>query len=148
MSKLSEPLKQFINAAHARPNTIPAPKGVSSVYEKIAREAGERKVGVKAWLCASVSSRLGLMSAEGGSCMWGCGEVVVVPLVNVADVGFDIGLDRRNDDDELPRIDVGALSIGDDGEWWEGESDGCGGVDEGGGVEVYWVQWGMFYPLP
>lgn len=55
MSKLSEPLKQFINAAHARPNTIPAPKGVSGVYERIAREAGERKVGVKAWLCASVS---------------------------------------------------------------------------------------------
>lgn len=55
MSKLSEPLKQFINAAHARPNTIPAPRNVGSVYEKIAREAGERKVGVKAWLCASVS---------------------------------------------------------------------------------------------
>lgn len=56
MSKLSEPLKQFINAAHARPNTIPAPKGVVGVYERIAREAGEKKVGLSAWLCASVSS--------------------------------------------------------------------------------------------
>lgn len=54
MSKLSEPLKQFINAAHARPNTIPAPRNVASVYEKIASEAGKNKVGLPAWLCASV----------------------------------------------------------------------------------------------
>jgi hypothetical protein len=55
MSKLSEPLKQLINAAHARPNTIPAPKNVASVYERIASDAGSKKVGLPAWLCASVS---------------------------------------------------------------------------------------------
>lgn len=55
MSKLSEPLKQFINAAHAKPHTLPAPKNVASVYERIASEAGGKKVGLPAWLCASVS---------------------------------------------------------------------------------------------
>lgn len=55
MSKLSDSLKTFINAAHARPNTTPAPKHIRSVYEKIARDAGNKEVGLPAWLSASVS---------------------------------------------------------------------------------------------
>ncbi|KAK3636142.1 hypothetical protein LTR56_014305 [Elasticomyces elasticus] len=54
MSKLSEPLKAFINAAHARPNTTPAPRHIKSVYEKIAKDAGSKQVGMPAWLTASV----------------------------------------------------------------------------------------------
>ncbi|KAI7226867.1 hypothetical protein KC330_g8644 [Hortaea werneckii] len=54
MSKLSEPLKAFINAAHARPNTTPAPRHIGSVYEKVAQDASAKSVGMPAWLTASV----------------------------------------------------------------------------------------------
>jgi hypothetical protein len=54
MSKLSEPLKALINAAHARPNTIQAPKQIGSLYQKIAQEAASKNVGLPAWLTASV----------------------------------------------------------------------------------------------
>ena len=57
MSKLSEPLKALINAAHAKPNTLPAPKNIRSVYERLATEAGSKQVGLPAWLTASVSLR-------------------------------------------------------------------------------------------
>ena len=62
MSKLSEPLKAFINAAHARPNTTPAPKQIASVYEKVAKDAGAKQVGTPAWLTASVCARFILAS--------------------------------------------------------------------------------------
>lgn len=55
MSKLSEPLKALINASHVRPHTTPAPQNITSVYEKIANDATSKKVGLPAWLCASVS---------------------------------------------------------------------------------------------
>lgn len=54
MSKLSEPLKAFINSPHARPNTAAAPKHIASVYDKIATDAGAKKVGLPAWLSISV----------------------------------------------------------------------------------------------
>ena len=62
MSKLSEPLKAFINAAHARPNTTPAPRHIASVYERIAKDAGSKQVGLPAWLTASVREVLGFLS--------------------------------------------------------------------------------------
>ncbi|KAK5136682.1 hypothetical protein LTR08_002335 [Meristemomyces frigidus] len=55
MTKLSDPLKAFINAAHARPNTTPAPRQIASVYERIAKDAGGKGVGVPAWLTASTA---------------------------------------------------------------------------------------------
>ena len=54
MTKLSDPLKAFINAAHARPNTTPAPKHIASVYERIAKDAKGKGVGIEGWLTASV----------------------------------------------------------------------------------------------
>jgi len=60
MSKLSEPLKAFINAAHARPNTTTAPKHIRSVYEKVASNAGSKHVGLPAWLSASVQQLFSL----------------------------------------------------------------------------------------
>lgn len=62
MSKLSESLKTLINVAHVRPNTTPAPKNITSVYEKIASDANAKKVGLPAWLCASV--RLSLITYQ------------------------------------------------------------------------------------
>lgn len=56
MAKLSPALKALISAAHAKPNTLPAPPRIRGVYERL-RKDGEMKggVGVGAWLCLSVS---------------------------------------------------------------------------------------------
>ena len=54
MSKLSEPLKALINAAHSKPHTLPAPRQIGAVYSRFADDAGKRKVGLTAWLTASV----------------------------------------------------------------------------------------------
>ncbi|KAK0263763.1 hypothetical protein LTR12_008613 [Friedmanniomyces endolithicus] len=64
MSKLSEPLKAFINAAHARPNTTPAPRHIASVYEKIAKDAGSKKVGMPAWLTVSTAATMTMNSPQ------------------------------------------------------------------------------------
>ncbi|KAK1052435.1 hypothetical protein LTR12_014793 [Friedmanniomyces endolithicus] len=64
MSKLSEPLKAFINAAHARPNTTPAPRHIASVYEKIAKDAGSKKVGMPAWLTLSTAATMTMNSPQ------------------------------------------------------------------------------------
>ncbi|KAJ8603948.1 hypothetical protein MRB53_042015 [Persea americana] len=58
MSRLSEPLKALINAAHARPGPVPAPANAFALYEKIAADAAAKKVGLPAWLCASVRRRM------------------------------------------------------------------------------------------
>lgn len=55
MSKLSEPLKALINAAHSKPHTLPAPRQIGAVYSRFADDAGKKKVGLSAWLTASVS---------------------------------------------------------------------------------------------
>ncbi|KAI7541765.1 hypothetical protein KC331_g8374 [Hortaea werneckii] len=62
MSKLSEPLKAFINAAHARPNTTPAPRHIGSVYEKVAQDASAKSVGMPAWLTASTAATMTMNS--------------------------------------------------------------------------------------
>ena len=62
MSKLSEPLKALINAAHAKPHTLPAPKNIASVYDRFATDAAAKKVGLPEWLTASVSSIVTLFS--------------------------------------------------------------------------------------
>ena len=56
MSKLSEPLKALINAAHAKPNTLPATRQIASVYDKFASDATSKRIGLPAWLTASVST--------------------------------------------------------------------------------------------
>lgn len=56
MSKLSPALKALIAAAHAKPNTLPAPPQMRSVYEKLWKDAQRKEVGMPAWLCLSVSS--------------------------------------------------------------------------------------------
>lgn len=56
MSKLSEPLKTLINAAHALPNTIKAPPNIRTTYARIADSARSHNVGVPAFLTLSVST--------------------------------------------------------------------------------------------
>ena len=55
MSKLSEPLKALINAAHSKPHTLPAPHQIGAVYSRFADDAVSKKIGLPAWLTASVT---------------------------------------------------------------------------------------------
>ena len=54
MSKLSSSLKALISAPFARPNTLPAPPRIRSVYERLRQEALAKNVGTPAWLTLSV----------------------------------------------------------------------------------------------
>lgn len=56
MSKLSNGLKALINAPAARPNTVPAPSNITSVYSKIQQTAQSEHVSQPSWLALSVSS--------------------------------------------------------------------------------------------
>jgi hypothetical protein len=56
MSKLSPALKAAINAPFARPNTVPAPPNIRSVYQRISQEATSKKVGLLPWLTISVTT--------------------------------------------------------------------------------------------
>jgi len=119
MSKLSEPLKAFINAAHARPNTTPAPRHIASVYEKIARDAGSKKVGMPAWLTVSVRCILKLLSPH-------C-------------ICTNTPADRRDHDDELTTIPAGAVRLGDVSKLQQRTRQQSldGGVDARSWAEVY-----------
>ncbi|KAK7525482.1 uncharacterized protein IWZ02DRAFT_418175 [Phyllosticta citriasiana] len=62
MSKLSEPLKALINARFALPDVTPAPKSIHSVFERIARDAASKDVGVPAWLTIATATSMTLNS--------------------------------------------------------------------------------------
>ncbi|EHY56047.1 hypothetical protein HRR83_006574 [Exophiala dermatitidis] len=62
MSKLSEPLKQLINAAHAVPGTLKAPPNIRSTYSRIASSAKERGVGIPAWVTISTAATMTMNS--------------------------------------------------------------------------------------
>ncbi|KAK5108115.1 hypothetical protein LTR62_008769 [Meristemomyces frigidus] len=64
MSKLSEGLKAFINASHARPNTTPAGKTTLNVYNQIAKQAAANQVGLPAWLTATTATTMTLNSPQ------------------------------------------------------------------------------------
>lgn len=54
MSKLSEPLKALINAGFARPGPSPAPKGIRSLFDRIAKESASKNVATPCWLSIAV----------------------------------------------------------------------------------------------
>ncbi|OQU96723.1 hypothetical protein CLAIMM_02763 isoform 1 [Cladophialophora immunda] len=62
MSKLSEPLKQLINAAHALPGTLKAPPSIRSTYSQIAASARDRGVGIPAWVTFSTAATMTMNS--------------------------------------------------------------------------------------
>ncbi|KAJ4985840.1 Dol-P-Man:Man(5)GlcNAc(2)-PP-Dol alpha-1,3-mannosyltransferase 2 [Stagonosporopsis vannaccii] len=64
MSKLSPALKQLINAAHARPGPLPAPRNVQNVFKKIEQEATDRELGRPSWLAVSTAATMTLNSPE------------------------------------------------------------------------------------
>jgi hypothetical protein len=54
MSKLSPSLKALINAPAARPNTVPAPRNIQSIYAKIHQTAQAKNVSQSSWVALSV----------------------------------------------------------------------------------------------
>lgn len=62
--KLSPSLKSLINAAHARPGTVPAPRNIEALYAKIEREALARKLGRPSWLAISTAATMTMNSPE------------------------------------------------------------------------------------
>lgn len=64
MSKLSPALKGLINAPFARPGQTPAPANIRAVYERIAREAADKRYGRNPWLTLSAAATFTLNSPD------------------------------------------------------------------------------------
>ncbi|PSS23477.1 hypothetical protein M430DRAFT_117704 [Amorphotheca resinae ATCC 22711] len=64
MSKLSPALKALIAAPFARPNTLPAPPHIRSVYERLRTEAAAKKVGSAPWLALSTATTMTMNSPD------------------------------------------------------------------------------------
>ncbi|KAF7593028.1 hypothetical protein BBP40_012115 [Aspergillus hancockii] len=64
MSKFSNSLKALINAPKARPNTIPAPRSIQSVYQKIQLTAQSNNVSRPSWLALSTAATITMNSPE------------------------------------------------------------------------------------
>lgn len=62
--KLSPSLKSLINAAHARPGTVPAPRNISALYSKIEREALARNLGRPSWLAITTAATMTMNSPD------------------------------------------------------------------------------------
>ncbi|KAL2822706.1 hypothetical protein BDW59DRAFT_149352 [Aspergillus cavernicola] len=62
MSKLSPALKALINASAARPNTVPAPRNIQSVYAKIQQTAQTKNVSLSSWLALSTAATMTMNS--------------------------------------------------------------------------------------
>ncbi|KAL4922895.1 hypothetical protein BDW62DRAFT_207543 [Aspergillus aurantiobrunneus] len=62
MSKLSPGLKALINSPAARPNTIPSPRNIQSVYAKIQQTAQAKNVSQHSWLALSTAATMTMNS--------------------------------------------------------------------------------------
>lgn len=62
MSKLSEPLKALINAGFARPGPAPAPKGIRSLFERIAKDSAAKNVATPCWLTIATATSMTMNS--------------------------------------------------------------------------------------
>ncbi|GKZ35992.1 hypothetical protein AbraIFM66950_006865 [Aspergillus brasiliensis] len=64
MSKLSHQLKALINAPSARPNTVPAPSNIQSIYRKIQQGAQSQNLSQSSWLALSTATTMTMNSPE------------------------------------------------------------------------------------
>ncbi|KAL4979772.1 hypothetical protein BDW66DRAFT_148115 [Aspergillus desertorum] len=62
MSKLSPSLKALINSPAARPNTVPAPRNIRSVYAKIQQTARAKNVSRDSWIALSTAATMTMNS--------------------------------------------------------------------------------------
>ncbi|KAL4891384.1 hypothetical protein BDV59DRAFT_69026 [Aspergillus ambiguus] len=64
MSKLSSGLKALINSPAARPNTVPAPRNIQSVYQHIQQSAIANNVSRPSWLALSTAATMTMNSPD------------------------------------------------------------------------------------
>jgi hypothetical protein len=64
MSKLASSVKALINAAHARPGPIPAPRHIADIYKNMEKEATAHKLGRPSWLALSTAATMTMNSPE------------------------------------------------------------------------------------
>ncbi|KAE8377701.1 hypothetical protein BDV26DRAFT_205655 [Aspergillus bertholletiae] len=64
MSRLPNSLKALINAPKARPNTVPAPPNIRSVYQEIQQSAQSNNVSRPSWLALSTAATMTMNSPE------------------------------------------------------------------------------------
>ncbi|KAL4878813.1 hypothetical protein BJY04DRAFT_220876 [Aspergillus karnatakaensis] len=62
MSKLSPGLKALINSPAARPNTLPAPTNIQSIYAKIQQTAQAKNISLSSWLALSTAATMTMNS--------------------------------------------------------------------------------------
>ncbi|KIW52301.1 hypothetical protein, variant [Exophiala xenobiotica] len=62
MSKLSDPLKQLINATHALPGYLKAPSSIRSTYSRVANSARDHGIGIPAWLTMATATTMTMNS--------------------------------------------------------------------------------------
>lgn len=64
MSKLAASVKALINASHARPGPVPAPRHIGDLYKRIETEATAHKLGRPSWLALSTAATMTLNSPD------------------------------------------------------------------------------------
>ncbi|KKK12512.1 conserved mitochondrial protein [Aspergillus rambellii] len=64
MAKLSPALKALINSPAARPNTVPAPRNIQSVYARIQQTAQVQNVSRPSWLALSTAATMTMNSPD------------------------------------------------------------------------------------
>ncbi|KAE8154808.1 hypothetical protein BDV25DRAFT_147034 [Aspergillus avenaceus] len=94
MSKLSNSLKALISAPKARPNTVPAPKYIQSVYQKIQQTAESNNVSRPSWLALSTAATMTMNSPESLAILFQLATTVdsVDDRVAVAELMREVGL--------------------------------------------------------
>ncbi|KAI4835234.1 hypothetical protein E4T44_08710, partial [Aureobasidium sp. EXF-8845] len=55
---------QLINAPFARPGALPAPQGIKTFYQNLAKDAKDRGVGVPAWLSMATATTMTMNSPD------------------------------------------------------------------------------------
>ncbi|PYI13065.1 hypothetical protein BO86DRAFT_453213 [Aspergillus japonicus CBS 114.51] len=64
MSRMSPALKALINSPAARPNTLPAPRNIQSVYAKIQQEAQAKGISQPSWLALTTATTMTMNSPD------------------------------------------------------------------------------------
>ncbi|KAK4172203.1 hypothetical protein QBC36DRAFT_248044 [Triangularia setosa] len=64
LGSLKPSLKKLINAPFSNPNTTPAPPHIRNIYQRLSREAKERKYGERPWITIAAAATFTLNSPQ------------------------------------------------------------------------------------
>ncbi|KAJ5108269.1 hypothetical protein N7456_004944 [Penicillium angulare] len=92
MSKLSASLKSLINAPAARPNTVPAPANIASIYSKIQQTAQAQNVSHPSWIALSTAATMTMNSPESLAILYQVASSTSPNKVETAELMREVGL--------------------------------------------------------